>query len=193
MNKFLIVAILFTVIVFVTACAMKKSADTENNSVDGNNASSENVDYIVTTVIPKTVMDGIKDTAEPGYVPINPNYNTEKIPSDKGKIAWFTTGLGSKIPPFPEGKLLEVINTDKEFVAYIANVDEKTFQSYFEFLLNNGYIGEINTWECFTLFSPKIAVNLRYWQEPGHVSTIRARFMSNGEYDKMKSALKNQE
>ena len=87
-------------------------------------------------------------------------------------------------------KLLEVINTDKEFVAYIANVDEKTFSKYFSTLFSNGYTGLIPSWEGFTLVSPEIAMNLRFSQEPGSVSTIRARLIKNAEeYEKLKEKL----
>ena len=191
MNKLLIFSILFIVVIFVTGCAMKKSADTEATNV----ANQNNVDYIVTTDIPKTATPSEKkDTAEPGYVPIHPNYDQQQIPKTKGKIEWFKTGLGSRIPAFPEGKLLEVINTDKQFVAYIANINEKIFSDYFQSLYANGYIGEINNWEGFTLISPEIAINLRYMQEPGGVTTIRARLLKNAdEYDKLKEKMTNKE
>jgi len=210
MNKLFLFSILFLVVIFVTGCAMKKSADTEvanttttnaaatnttaTNTTTANTTVQKGVNYIVTTNIPKTAREGVKDTAEPGFVPINPNYDFQKIPKTKGKIEWFKTGLGSKIPAFPEGNLLEVINTDKEFVAYIANVDEKTFSNYFTTLFNNGYTGHIPNWEGFTLVSPTIAVNLRYMQEPGSASTIRARLLKNAEeYEKLKKELNKTE
>jgi len=186
MNKILIICVLFIIIVFVTGCAMKKSADNEQSETVAN----ENVDYIITTKIPKEAAQGVKDTAEAGYVPINPNYIMSEMPKEENNFEWFKTGLGSRIPAFPGGALLEVINTDKEFVAYFANVNEDIFRKYFETLFLNGYIGSIPTWEGFTLISPVIAVNLRYSQEPGSVTTVRARLLKNAaEYDKLSKEL----
>ena len=182
MNKFIVIAILFVVVVFVTGCAMKKSADIENIQ----NETENDVDYIVTTEIPKAAAPGVKDTAEPGYVPIYPFYDTADIPAKKGKIKWFKTGLGSRIPAFPRGDIMEVINTDKQFVAYIANVEEKDFEEYYNTLFLEGYKGRIETWEGFTLFNPEIAINLRYSQERGSVSTVRARLIKDeDEYEKL--------
>lgn len=188
MNKFLILVLLFTLVLFVTACAVNKPSGKEEDSLT--QSLKEPKDYIVTTKIPTTTRSGLVDNAEPGYVAINPTYTEAEIPADKGKIEWFDTGLGARIPAFPEGKLLEVINTDDNFVAYIANVSEDDFRQYFETLFANGYIGDINTWEGFTLFNPMIAINMRYLQEPGRVTTIRARKMKNDEFEKMKSQLK---
>ena len=189
MNKILIICILFVVVVFVTGCAIKKSADEEQNENNINNINN-NVDYIITTKIPKVAADGVKDTAEPGYVPINPNYIMSDMPKEENNFEWFKTGLGSRIPAFPGGTLLEVINTDKEFVAYFANVNEDIFRKYFETLFLNGFVGSIPTWEGFTLISPVIAVNLRYSQEPGSVTTVRARLLKNAaEYDKLSKEL----
>lgn len=186
MNKILIICILFVIVVFVTGCAIKKSADEEQNE---NNINS-NVDYIITTKIPKTAAEGVKDTAEPGYVPINPNYLMADTSNKENNFEWFKTGLGSKIPAFPGGTLLEVINTDKEFVAYFSNVSEDTFRKYFETLFLNGFVGSIPTWEGFTLVNPVVAVNLRYLQEPGHVTTVRARLLKNAaEYEKLSKEL----
>ena len=188
MNKFLIMVLIFTLVLFVTACAVRKPSEKEENTTS--QPVTEPKDYIVTTKIPTAAREGLVDNAEAGYVPINPVYVEAEIPTDKGKIDWFDTGLGARIPAFPEGKLLEVINTDDKFAAYIANVSEDDFRQYFETLYTQGYIGDINTWEGFTLFNPVIAINLRYLQEPGQVTTIRARKMRNDEFEKMQAKLK---
>ena len=184
MNKFFIVCMLFVTIVFITGCVFQKPAKVE--STDDNTA---NLNYILTKDIPTTAASGVKDGAEPGYVPINPNYDSNQIPEGEEKNDWFKSGLGLSLPPFKGGRLLEAINTGKEFLVYIANVSEDEFRVYFETLFANGFEGEINTWETLTLFRPDIAVNMRYSQEPGAVTTIRARLLGAGEYEQMKDKL----
>lgn len=193
MNKFLIVSVLLVLVVFVTGCAMKKSADTAVKEpaaeATTEQANTGKFEYIVTTVIPTKAMDGVKDPAEPGYVPINPNYDINQRPKDKAKIEWFKTGLGAKVPPVAEGNIMEVINTDDQFVVYIVNVPQNVFGEFLDSFFKNGFEGARGSWESQTFFNKEIAVNTRYMQEQGLVSTIRARVLKKGEYEKMKEAM----
>lgn len=148
-------------------------------------AVQEKVDYIVTTEIPASSYEGIIDKANPAFVKINPNFNRAEYPAGKGKITWFKTGLGSKIPAFKTGKLLEVINTDKDFVAYIGNVDEKMFEQYYIDLANEGYLFEGATvWDNMNLYNQNYAINLRFCQEGNNITTVRARILTPDEQKK---------
>jgi len=153
-------------------------------------AVQENVDYIVTTEIPTASYEGIKDEANPAFIKILPHFNGGKYPAGKGKITWFKTGLGSKIPAFRNGKLLEVINTDKDFIAFIGNVDEKMFEQYFNDVADANYLFEGPTaWDNMNLYNDKYAINLRFCQEGTNVTTVRARVLNAEEQKKAKAAL----
>lgn len=146
----------------------------------GNNSSEEpeQVDYIVTLELPKQTKEGLTDKAV-GFVKIDPHYDTNNLPAEKGKIKWFKKGLGSEIPAFDEGKILEVINTDKDFVVYIANVDDVMFRKYYEKLASAGYefSDKENSWENLNMQNDKYAVNLRFSQDGPNVTTVRAKLL----------------
>lgn len=164
--------------IVLTGCGSndKKTAETVKQP-----AVQEQVDYIVTTEFPTANAEGHVEKAKPGYVKLAPNFAGD-YPQTKGKIKWFTTGLGSKIPAFPEGKLLEVINTDNAFCAYIGSVDEKMFKDYFELLGNSGFhFYDYTGWDNMSLYNEQYEVNLRFGQDGYKVTTVRARILSPDE------------
>lgn len=181
-KSLLIIAFLTTAIIFTGCNSDKNAAKTET--------APEKVDYIVTKEIPAAAAEGVVDKANPAFVKIYPHFDRGNYPADKGAIKWFTKGLGSKIPAFKQGKLLEVINTDKEFIAYIGNVDTKMFEQYFLDLASLGYQFEQNkTWENFNMFNDKYAINLRFSQEGKDITTLRARILTPEEAAKNKKII----
>lgn len=166
-KSFLTVAFLLTVMI-LSGCNNAPQNETANEA--------EKVDYIVTTVIPTSAREGVKDETV-GFIKINPNFDAGTIPAQKEKIKWFNKGLGAQIPAFDEGNILEVINTDDAFLVYIANVDEQMFGDYFSKLAANGYefSKENQNWENFNMHNDKYAVNMRFGQDGPNVTTIRAK------------------
>ena len=166
----IIILAMFAAIV-LTACKSKKEEDDETCT-----------DYIITTELPTEARPYVKDPVNPKYVKIWPHFDASILPKEKGKIKWFSTGLGSQIPAFPEGKLMEVINTDKDFAAYIANVDEKMFQEYTEKLMANGYkYYEEKSWESLSMYNDKYEINLRFSQDGNNLTLIRAIILADEE------------
>lgn len=139
------------------------------------NTSSEKVDYIVSEA-PAVAREGIKDPTT-GFVKINPNFRDEDMPkATEGAPVWFKNGLGSKIPAIDNGNILEAVNNDKQFLAYVGNIDEKKFDKYIEKLLSQGFqYGESKSWESLSLSSDTYEVNLRFCQDGSSVATIRAK------------------
>lgn len=133
-------------------------------------------EYIVTTEIPKQSYNGITDNANPAFIKIYPHFNRGQYSPKKGPLKWFTTGLGSKIPPVREGLILETINTDKDFIVFIGNINESIFEKYFNDLTEAGYTFEGSThWDNMNLFNEQYAINLRFCQDGKKVMTVRAR------------------
>ncbi len=164
LKKTLLITLFILTAAFVSGCQSSDTADGNDN-------------YIVTTAVPENAREGVKDETQ-GYIKINPNFDAANIPQKRGKIKkWMKDGLGSKIPGIEEGNILEVINNDNQFLAYIGNTDEKVFQNYYEKLLSNGYKfnQENQSWENFSLNNEQYEINLRFGQDGPNVITIRAK------------------
>ena len=90
------------------------------------------------------------------------------------------------------GDLLEVINTDNAFVAYIANVDEKLFKDYFDLLCTKGYHFADTSWESMLLYNDKYEINMRYSQDGATVTTLRARIYTPEESAQAKQKIEKE-
>lgn len=137
----------------------------------------EKVDYIVSEA-PAAAREGIKDPTT-GFVKINPKFNGAELPkATENAPKWFKKGLGSKIPAMDNGNILEVINDDNQFLAYIGNITEEKFDKYIEKLLAQGYkYGKSKNWESLDFANDKYEINLRFSQEGDKVTTLRAKIL----------------
>ena len=174
-------------IAFIATTLILSGCSSDKN---GEKLSPQKIDYIVTTQLPTETAEGIVDKANPAYVKIYPHFNRGEYSGEINDIVWFKKGLGSKIPPFKRGKLLEVINTDKAFAAYIGNVDEKMFSDYFSSLADVGYqFFPDKHWSNMTLYNEKYEINLRFGQDGANVTTVRARILSPEESAKAQKTI----
>jgi predicted small secreted protein len=174
-KSLLVVAFISTALV-LTGCGQNAS----DNNADGvgNNAKEVVKESYIVSNPPATAKEGVKDPTT-GYVKINPKFTMEDIHKGVRKIDWPTDKMAENLPPFPGGQVLEIINTDDQFCAYIANTTGKDFEDYFTKLNAVGYdIGKHDTWEDFNLQSPTVAVNLRFGQDGPDVITVRAKKVS---------------
>ena len=168
--------------IFLTVFLILTVTISTSCNFNNNNDNEEEVDYIITKKLPKESYAGITDNANPAFAKIYPHFNRGNYPEGRDEIQWFKTGLGSKIVPFKRGKLLEVINTDRAFVAYIGNVDEEMFREYFIDLAVSGYIFQGDRhWDDMNLVNEQYAINLRFCQEGRDITTIRARILTPAE------------
>lgn len=169
-KKFLCAVTFIALVLNLSGCTSKNAeTDTATEKVQ------QKVDFIVSEP-PVNAREGVKDPTT-GYVKINPSFiEDESVLNSKKPVEWVKDGLGANIPPIDEGCVLEVVNTDDQFLAYVANTTEDSFRKYFEKLVANGYqYGDISTWESFNLYNDKYEVNMRYHQDGGTVTTIRAK------------------
>lgn len=137
----------------------------------------EKVDYIVSEA-PAATREGTKDPTT-GFVKINPKFNGSELPkATENAPKWFKKGLGSKIPAMDNGNILEVINDDNQFLAYIGNINEEKFEKYVQKLLAQGYTyGKSRNWESLDFANDKYEINLRFSQEGDKVTTLRAKIL----------------
>ena len=159
------------------ALVLNLSGCTSNNAETATESEKApaKVDYIVSKA-PATAREGVKDPTT-GFVKINPTFSVEALPEKSDKApSWVKDGLGSKIPAIDNGNILEVINTNDQFLVYVANIDEKGFQKYYEKLAAAGYqFCDNNNWESFGLYNDSYDVNMRFGQDGPNVTTIRAK------------------
>ncbi len=137
----------------------------------------EKVDYIVSEA-PAATREGTKDPTT-GFVKINPKFNGSELPkATENAPKWFKKGLGSKIPAMDNGNIMEAVNNDNQFLAYVANIDENKFKKYVDKLLSQGYqYGETTSWESLQLSNGQYEINLRFSQEGDKVTTLRAKIL----------------
>lgn len=142
-------------------------------------APAEKVDYVVVEA-PATAREGVKDPTT-GFVKINPKFDGSKLPQATNNAPkWFKNGLGSKIPAIDNGNILEVVNNDNQFLAYVANIDEQKFENYRQKFLRQGYqYGKSTSWESLELRNDQYEVNLRFSQDGDKITTIRAKILNS--------------
>lgn len=167
LKKYLLTASFLCAAVVLTGCNADKQA-AEQEQV--------NYKYILTKTLPTENASYVKDK-ETGFVKINPHFNTANFPSTpEGAPEWVKDGLGAKLPAFPHGTTVEVINTDNQFVAYIANTVSEDFDKYYGMLAAEGFkFPKNDTWESFNMTRDDIVVNLRFCQDGENIITVRAK------------------
>ena len=166
LKKYLLTASFLCAAVVLTGCNAEKQAE------------QPKVSCIITTEVPTQAAPNVKDETT-GFIKINPHFTAADIPAaPQGKTEWVKDNFGSNLPPFPNGSLLEVVNTADSFVAYVGNTTEEDFRKYFETLAAEGFkFTDNNSWENFNMERDDIAVNLRYWQDGPKVITVRAKLI----------------